>query len=357
MRKLALITLLTALMVVMAVSVASAVEPYYHGDFADNSLGCAKCHVTHAATAKALLVYGTNQTEFCMYCHSALSKSPYDALSGKILTTTGKMPSVAGGFVYSYNFDAEAYDEVGGAVNDHYIDTTSMHGVESYDNNDWITGSTIPGGKTALGKDFRCGSCHDPHAGGDYADGDKMPRLMRLDLPVTADLGTVANYQDWTFEKKGNSTGAAGFKTATLSGYGNYAGQWCAGCHDLFNQTAHDAGQSAVNHAGTGVVNKYMHRMNFTVTDDNDGVDAIVNANVYKVALSVGNQLTCLTCHRAHGTASDTSSTEFDRATTYKDSAGGTSDTSTSSVLLREANRDVCYDCHGAAAFNKPSNQ
>ena len=96
MKKIALTAMLTLMMVLMLATIASAVEPYYHGDFASNSLGCEKCHVTHAANAKALLVAGPTQTDFCYYCHNGFLKSPYDAESGKIQTATETWASVAG---------------------------------------------------------------------------------------------------------------------------------------------------------------------------------------------------------------------------------------------------------------------
>lgn len=367
MKKSIITVVLVGLMLVMTAAVANAaIEPYYHGDFANDTTGCAKCHVTHAGSAKALLIFGTNQTQFCLWCHNDPLKSPYNVEQGQITTTTGFMPSVSGGFAVSYNFDDNAYDEVGGAVYGNYEGVTSVHGVEGFDNNDWLNGVQIPGGKAAsdLSGDFRCGSCHDPHGGGLYTPGGNfMPRLLRDNLPAWGSAVAHTTYSDWTFSDQpaGDSwdggTGQTQFKTRTTTGYGDNAGLWCAGCHDLFNRTEHDAGQHGVSDA-SGVSNRYMHRMNFTIQNDADSKTAIVNRNVYQIALSTGDKLTCLTCHRAHGTSVHvTNNAQWNRATTYKNSAGGNSSTATSTVLLREKNRDVCYDCHGAAEYNRPSQE
>lgn len=367
MKKSILMVILAVLvLLVTALSANAAVEPYYHGEFADDTTGCAKCHVTHAGSAAALLVDGPTQTDFCLYCHGDNLKSPYNAADGKITTATGFKASVSGGFEFSYDFDNAAYDEVDGANAANYLPVTSMHGVETYDNDDWTGGTQIPGGADAsnLVGNFRCGSCHDPHAGGAYTPGNGsiMPRLLKTELPA-ATLN-VADHDDWTFTAVADSwdqgTGEAQYKTRVTTGYGDNAGVWCAGCHDLFNQTAADAGQTPVNDAGSGVTNRYMHRMNFTIDNDAEGVQAIdaASANVQRIALSVGNKLTCLTCHRAHGTSiTVTNDPVWNRAATYKNSAGGTSATSNSTVLLREENRDVCFHCHGAAENNKPSQQ
>lgn len=353
MRKLTFISMLALLVLLMTGSIAMAADqPYYHGDFATDTTGCAKCHVTHAGDAAALLIAGPTQTDFCYYCHDNLLASPYDVYTGQIATSTGVMPSIAGGFDRTYDFDTKTYDETGGGVDTNYLSVSSVHGVETLDNDDWTDGSLIPGGTNNLTGNFRCGSCHDPHAGGTYPAAGVMPRLLKAALPASTE--DPANYQDWTFSSIDHAM-ITGFKTKVLTGYGDYAGVWCAGCHDLFNQTAQGAGQNPVDVNGK---DKYMHRMNFTIDNDANGVDAIQNAKLEKVALSVGNKLTCLTCHRAHGTASTvTTGTVWNRAREYKNSIGGTSDTSISTVLLREENRDVCYDCHGAATANRPSDQ
>lgn len=362
MKKLALTLVMAVIMVAAVASTAMAVEPYYHGDFADNSLGCAKCHVTHAGQAAALLISGPTQTDFCYYCHNSLSKSPYDAKNGMIATPAagGFMPSVAGGFYKTFDFDNHNYASHAYTLTD-YVYSTSVHGVETYDGDVWDETSIIPGGTTTLTGDFRCGSCHDPHKGGNYATSTIMPRLLRLDLPKLVQEATdnggvgesVYDHRDWTFGSIGASD-TTGFKTQVVTGYGDNVGIWCAGCHDLFNQMDADAGQAAVSDGGTSVSNKYMHRMNFTLDNPTD----VTHQSLEKVALSVNDKLVCLTCHRAHGTGSSTSDTVWTRASaSYELSDGSTDDESDSSVLLRETNRDVCYDCHGAAEFNKPSDQ
>ena len=158
---------MSLLLTLVFASSAVAIEPYYHGDFDTNSVGCAKCHVTHAGSAKALLIDGPTQTDLCYFCHDDIIKNPYDAALGKIQTATEVWPSLAGGFDSSFDFDNQAYTAVAGAVGTNYIASDSVHGVETYDgpaeNSDWDLGVQIPGGTNTLVGDFKCGSCHDPH--------------------------------------------------------------------------------------------------------------------------------------------------------------------------------------------------
>ena len=288
---------------------------------------------SHAGSAKALLIDGPTQTDLCYFCHDDIIKNPYDAALGKIQTATEVWPSLAGGFDSSFDFDNQAYTAVAGAVGTNYIASDSVHGVETYDgpaeNSDWDLGVQIPGGTNTLVGDFKCGSCHDPHAGGTYPAAGVMPRLLKASLYGT-DFDATADFQDWTFSAETASLDTE-LRAKVLTGYGDNAGNWCAGCHDLFNQTAHDAGQVAVNNADTGNTDKYMHRMNFPLAGA--GKAAASNIALDKLALSVGDYLTCLTCHRAHGTASTvTAGTVFNRAWNYLHGDGtGASSTQESS--------------------------
>lgn len=369
MRKLLLSAMLTMVGILMLATIASAApQPYYHGDFATDTTGCAKCHVTHAGSAAALLVDGPSQTTFCYFCHNGITKSPYDAQNGKIATGTGVMPSVAGGFERTFNFDDAGltYNEhaaTGGGLDANFIANTSKHGVETYESDEWVNGITIPGGTGAganlVGK-FRCGSCHDPHAGGAYTGANIMPRLLKKALPSATftaatfgDSTTPATYDGrWTFSAVADAN-ATGFKTTVVEKYGDGISAWCAGCHNLFNYTTHNPGTGQVANAG-----KYMHRIDFKLSAAGK-VSLGGNNVIQKLPLSTNDKLNCLTCHRAHGTASAvTAGTVFNRYAAYEQGTGAAAAaTNESTVLLRQKNRDVCYNCHLAATENTPAIQ
>jgi len=334
--------------------------PYTHGDFANNSKGCADCHVTHAATAQKLLKFGTNQTTFCLGCHGQdAMASPFDVRNGKIMktanwdATNGNVvntaywadnswinPSLAGGFNKSYNFgDTDTYDAV-----------TSIHnvrgsqgafgpiaGVTSYEYVDDAVYNTIPGGTGTL--DFECGSCHDPHAGGAYTDnsGSKNPRLLKEKLFAKTGLMVQMTINDATNVPTGYT---AGFNT------------WCGGCHDIFDT-------SATTRAGynlEGGRTKYMHQFNKKVYDTVYGG----STNPYTVAwlaleTDAGDkEISCITCHRAHGSSAEALPVSFTRYASYKTYDGNNSTTTTGegSALLRLKQRDVCFKCHAEAKYN-----
>lgn len=371
MKKLALSTILTLMFVLMLTTSASAAVTYYHGNFATDSTGCARCHVTHAADVAALLV-GTDgasqgQTAFCYYCHNDITKVPYNAKMGAIAaydatgTTPTVWPSLAGGFAKAYNFDTNTYDPITNDSDAKLVATTSVHGVQTYDGNVWnsignasYATAIVPGGSAALGSEFRCGSCHNPHKGGPYTAGTNMPRLLRDDILTGGE--TVETFAPWTFENAGND----GILTAkTVGKYGKDISAWCAGCHNLFNKNS--AGQGKVPTAES----KYMHRMDFKIPErasivagyDNEARLALGSDGT--ADLGADDYLTCLTCHRAHGTSTAVNnSPNFKRYASYLPSNGSgttTTSTSNSTVLLRLKDRDVCYKCHLEATANKPS--
>lgn len=362
MKKTVVVLFIAAALLILVPMTASAVsQPYFHGDFNISTTGCGQCHVTHAAGLPSLLLDTGSTTvgSLCLYCHNDLTRSPYDAWNGKIATPTGIMPSVAGGMGSTFNFDNPSltYDEdpvTGGDNPDNYVGSTSAH-YEQYERPEYL----VFGGTQKIGAQFTCISCHDPHTGGTYPVNSTgrqiMPRLLRTKL-YTA-VFNPTDFNDWTFSPDGESRG---YHTKVVTGYGEKIGFWCAGCHDLFNRSEHDAGITVVT--GTVYTNNqdlYMHRVNFPLSDG--GVARLGSDNtISKMPLAKNNYLTCLTCHRVHGTGSTMTDIIFNRANSYfnnESSGDPDSETSNSSALLREKDREVCYKCHGEADYNTPHMQ
>lgn len=360
MKKFLILILAVALLTLSAGTAMAAVQ-WVHGNFATNSSGCAQCHVTHAANVASLLklTSGTNtQSTFCVQCHSMGAGSPYDVDKGIILktgvgedadgyiagwgTVANRVYSYAGGFQKSWDF-------VSGTMKD----TTSVHGVENYDLADAshfmtmggtgvLTAATVPGGAdlTASGT-FKCGSCHDPHAGGPSAPN---PRLLKVVLPADS-TGRYVYFEN----ADSTSWDSNGIRRETA--YGKGWNEWCGGCHNVFasagDRAGHDTAQSSKNPNS-----KYMHAMGIVVnTVAGDGVATDMGTGTPVAAGSTGNkELLCVSCHKAHGTSAymDSNADSFVRYDgSYQDNTG-----TTHSVLLRLDNRDVCYKCHGAATKN-----
>lgn len=358
-------TITIVAMLLMAPGALALTGPYTHGDFATNSKGCADCHVTHAASAQKLLKTGATQTAFCLSCHSnAAIASPFDVYRGKILNsgkfnaTTGTVtdttywndsawtsPSLAGGFRYSYDFDVD--DGVITFSNS----VTSIHNVRGsaaeFGNltditaYDYVYGDTIPGGTKNI--DFECGSCHDPHAGGAYADdnGVTNPRLLKKVLPADGTNRIVKMQINQTNNVPTNYT----------SGFNG----WCGGCHDIFNT----ASTTRAGYTLEGGRTKYMHQFNKVVNDTVYG-GSTNPYNIKKLALETegGKKISCITCHRAHGTSAAALPATWNRYDTYRDYDGSSGivgsvlNSGKGSALLRLKNRDVCYKCHAEAKYN-----
>jgi len=379
MKKLALITVLAACGLFLMASMAFAlVDPYVHGDFATNSKGCADCHVTHAAVAQKLLNAGNGtQTSFCIACHgNGATGSPFDVFNGLILedasfnAATGNVPapgdwdtaaasaSYAGGFNFAYNFGDTANPADGTVAFD---TVTSMHNVRGSATNfgnlanitsyQYDDGDIIPGSNN-IEMDFECGSCHDPHAGGTYNDdqADKNPRLLKEVLPASGDTRRV----QMVINQSENMV------TRYTSGFND----WCGGCHDIFNTT--EAGSGRTGYDKTNGRYAYMHKFGVTVDATKWATDATVTTP-YKVEWmplensGVPYDISCITCHRAHGSSAEAQPASWDRYDQYKGYDGtaqtisGTTvanNAGSGSALLRLKQRDVCYYCHGAAEFN-----
>ena len=389
MKKLAIIAALCAVTMLMVASSAFAMsKPYTHGDFGTDSKGCGDCHVTHSADAAKLLMgrdAGTStQTAFCLGCHGYLS--PFNVKAGVILhqnyenntlaIDAGRFPwyqsswavnntnsniSMAGGFASAGDFKA--------TVTDHAYPTlktvTSVHnvrGIEAavgtisnvttyeYVYSETASANTIPGGSKNL--DFECGSCHDPHAGGQYDDNqsDKNARLLKERLFDSGVLRVGMKIDQ-----------ATNMITEYTSGMNN----WCGGCHNVFNTGAlgNDGGLAATDrrtdYYKVGGRDKYMHLFGIEVHDTSKYGGSYSPFETSLLPLSKkedgsGNLLniTCMTCHRAHG-SSATTSTSWKRYAAYGAYSGtGTTTSGTGSALLRLPNRDVCYGCHAEAKFN-----
>ncbi len=375
MKKSTLIAALVVLLGLILVSPAFAVNVFTHGDFAANSRGCADCHITHGANAAKLLVAGPTQSDTCFFCHGEGSyASAYNAEYGYTMGT-GTMAqdrvSFAGGFVYSGD---PAYANWVNPIDGAAIKlNTSVHSVElayqnaTYPSSGQVIGKDIPGGQLGWTSAFRCGSCHDPHAGGKYpADtGYINPRLLRLKpIGVTTDR---AVYMRINYDY---SAGNTENKTRQTMEYGKGFNAWCGACHDRFNtEGAGAANRSGSNSVDNGLgANKYRHKMGVMLTSTGhtgfstslkDGLPLATSTTGSRDAATTDTKyLNCLTCHRAHGSSASVT-IGYKRFRSYDTIYGSATDTIGTSLgasaLLRLPERDVCFKCHGAAQYNRHS--
>lgn len=382
MKKLAIIIALGAVTLLLLASSTFAMKaPYTHGDFGGNSKGCGDCHVTHSAQVAKLLMStnGSTQTQFCMGCHGRLS--PFDVKNGAVLknsedqggavaladgrfkwltdglNSTNSNASLAGGFAMAGNFT------VAGAAYTSLLPVTSVHNVrginvavgtigDNVTTYEYVYGNTIPGGSKSL--DFECGSCHDPHAGGEYVNNDinKNPRLLKATI-----LGITPARVQMEIDQTTN------LPTKYTKGINT----WCGTCHDIFDTSGYGATASPATASTTrtgynllGGRSRYMHLFGIDVDPTKFAGEDVAGPTPFEIralalsdnASDVQKQITCLTCHRAHG-SSAAATNKWTRYAAYNNYTGsGTNNMGQGSALLRLPNRDVCYYCHGAAKYN-----
>lgn len=303
---------------------------YFHGDFASNAQSCGSCHRVHFSETASLLSHGSNETEFCYYCHgdgNGENSSGYNVQSGEITVGNEKRPSYAGGFEKS--IDPSRSNSI-----DMVFPNTSMHNIEPPEGNGealQLQDGDIPGGGQWQGT-FKCGSCHDPHGGGQYPTTPyRNPRLLRETL-----LGDTTKRYVYMSIDYGNTN----LPLAYGAGFNN----WCGGCHDKFNTE----GADRTGAVGDLSMSKFRHKVGVKIPEQVFSTDL---GTGLPVATDTQGQwwLNCMTCHRAHG-SSVSVSIGFTR---YNSSAERYNDGENQSTLLRLPERGVCFKCHGSSEYNK----
>jgi predicted CXXCH cytochrome family protein len=335
MKKATLLIVMVVLAVLFTATVVYAEDwgnsfPATHFGFSGASEGCAGCHVTHTASAAKLLKSGTTQTGFCYTCHGDTMNSPYDVEAGLILES-----GPGGDDSTTNNSTAGKFGFYGGGVTSrHDVDTPTVASVA-------LTTYEVPGNNfSGLASGFKCGSCHDVHAG----DSPSNDRLLKSTVFTGQ---TAIGVVDFVYN--GISLVVTGYGDDQT--HSNAINDYCGLCHNRFNvgnqaaKTLVDGSKQTVNGVtyyrhpvGIAVVTNTAPNLKGYLGNQDDGASA-TNKNL----------VLCLTCHYAHGTtkAANTSYANWSRD---PDAAGST--TGTGSALLRMDGRGVCYDCHGAATKN-----
>lgn len=256
------------------------------------------------------------------------------------------------------------------------LQVTSRHNADPADNslNPWGFGATANTGQNpnALTSALQCTSCHNPHGTSNY-------RLLKE--TVNGSTVVVRAYYSSAFTKdegaRGLEAGAPADKytseyygSAGTGGAPTTAGQGsvsslCGACHTAYPS----AGASVALNAGG--VTHYRHKTEMPFTDwanpetslspDNPETNGLAGFPVLRLASSATETdtiVSCLTCHRVHGTASAMDGyalmAQFggladDDLTPSQTSALAGADGSASlsnSTLLWTDNRGMCEACH-----------
>jgi predicted CXXCH cytochrome family protein len=397
-----------------------------HGAYVQDTDACAGCHRAHTSfstlgwtgkdnvpRASALLISNAaNMTDFCYACHgdgapgaatnvqSGVFDSGPAGSTGTATNSTFNAPLNGGGFekVGGTATVMSAHDmkgsKVGPAVRWGYIDPAS--------------GSSNLSPMATFG----CTDCHDPHGSSNYrllkdsVNGVTVGGYLASDTPNPWVLSNEQGFPTGGFKK-----GAAGVADAvnykpnyTSPQYAKNSGKamsaWCSACHTAYatakDATGHgyDYGQyeatpvtigSALPTAGIGPQVRYRHlvdiplstgqgsgrALNVEVLDD-PGLPLEMGVGAHKagstptstVSWDARGNISCLTCHYAHGSAAQMSGWAVAELTTTTVGAAPKQSTvgnpllpanqnnqlgvnpNFSQALLRYDNRGVCERCH-----------
>lgn len=270
--------------------------------------------------------------ELCESCHSGGIGADTAVMQGAVM----KPAEPGGEYVIAGTLLGGGFEGIGGATN-----TTSKHNLGEvaapYGSNDM--GATI---------ELTCTSCHTPHEGPNY-------RLLRRRVgDAAADLSVTWNgpdqveggTEDNKYAEVDMEPAEPGVQHRTYN-YRSGMSAWCSTCHSKYMTRSDDTPYNAGDNAGDKV--RYRHAVDVPVMGRNN----IYNpATTYDLPTDLPLQdvggdgrtnedtITCLTCHKAHG-SNATMGTSIDSQASTRGSLP------TDSMLLRLNDRQICQSaCH-----------
>ena len=325
---------------------------------------CAGCHTMHNSQDGALvtdagghayLLKAANSTDTCLNCH---------ANYGQFRSGTGYGPG--GDFywvtkTFSWTAHGSTVESTGDSHGHNVISPT--HGIAADQ-----TLLAAPGG-TFDSDWLTCTSCHDPH-------GNQSFRLLygtalgpiyvggRYNFTAGAPVALGNSRTTYVGANNGNETDAK--HTIYKSGMGD----WCANCHTNFHSDNTTNFVHPIDEALDGLADNYNA---YVSSDDLTGgsqataywglvpfeavnVDfATADPKNYTMGPAANDQVTCITCHRAHASAFEDAA-RWDMAETFiTDShpqltdTGATADDVTNKYYqytFVENQRSLCNKCH-----------
>ena len=279
---------------------------------------------------------------FCTSCHAKGSGADTAVMEGALIR-----PTVPGGDVFT-----DQGTLLGGGFNNigNKVSVTSNH--------------RLGEAGTPFGSDanatvvLTCLSCHTPHQGPNYRLLRRRPTGGDTDLYVTwngpwsdetqtqhQDGGYMAyteTYFGSGLTRNPSNNALEGEPIEYTRNYQSGMSDWCSGCHSVYSTEVgpYDIGD------GQGSMIRHKHLVDITLTNTGrlaGSPDTNLPLSDPEGTTRDGNEtINCLTCHRAHGT--DTDSTDIGA---YQAASRGFLPPMTTSMLLRRGNRGVCIDCHG----------
>jgi predicted CXXCH cytochrome family protein len=316
MKKYLVVLLLTVVLLIATVSLASA-NGGPHGGYTATTDACAGCHRAHTATGPHLVMAASTYA-LCTSCHGSTGLGANTNVDdGKYLSTRDNAPAGTDGNVGAGNTPDSSNLLAGGFATYNSLPSTSAHSPNGTSLAAWGNGSNRGVGGTAIALD--CASCHDPHGSTNY-------RIIKT--TVNGNAVVVAQVDDTLPADKDYDT------EQWSTGQSNV----CAACHVSYHETVANVGSNlAAQTYGGGYTHRVDMAYNYGGNANPETVgytDALaVNVKVPLAQSGAGDIVVCQTCHLPHGTNAT--------MTTLADNGP-----STDSALLRLDNRGVCEACH-----------
>ncbi len=345
-------TKLLGMTIVMAISFlglsGSALAVYPHGSFAATPDACAACHRMHTATSNNLIA-DPNGSSMCDSCHKSGVGADTDVATGMYVSNgepdhtwgTGNGTLLGGGFT-----TVQAASP-----------TTSMHVLD--------TALTPPGSTSGATVKLRCIDCHSPHPDKTYPN---QYRLLRVKPNNVSTARAVEWNGPWTsaaqtaYQADGNRAytetdfvaGTAGTQYFTHN-YKTGIEDWCVSCHTKYMTRGGEFGTDLYNagdaYGTSAPKGRFRHGVGVPLKSGNpDQANSITYDLVTDLPLEdvdasatrdyTTDLLTCLSCHRAHGTDATMS------GEAVLPTRGTVLPSGTDSLLLRQNDRVMCVNCH-----------
>jgi predicted CXXCH cytochrome family protein len=220
-----------------------------HGGFIGKNGNCSDCHNMHTKATRTLL-QEQDESKLCYNCHRQGGASKFNSWVDYTSLNPYMFKGTGGTF--------GRYSALTGGT------SHSMHDINE-------EASPAPGGITTK---HRCGTCHNPH-------GSKNYRVLRT---------TVNNYTGLYVYARTDAEG-------NFVNYSTGMTRFCSACHEVYKET------------GDGYGNWIRHPVDVSLSNYSaaNAVYKLATTATYlpKIELETRENISCATCHYAHGSAAD----------------------------------------------------
>lgn len=375
-----------------------------HGDYTATTDRCAGCHRAHSALASDFLLKKSDAVTLCTSCHNGTG-SRLDVLDGlKLNANKAARPlwNVTRWEVSAADITADiqgtllggGFDYVGTSAAQNPVKSTHMDvtvnaattAAAATADQPWgfvsdgtratyAAGGITPGdgttpkntGQRAAATSIpalECVSCHDPHGSSNYRILNDTVNGFAVNVKAQVTLGTRVADEG----ARGLETGAPADKYtgdhyysggqnlgAVITDTQSNIASFCSACHTAYPSDDAMAGLIA------GGVTHFRHKTEAAIAGrvgpggskcgtptgncthpENTGLGGLT-LRLADTNATANEVVTCLTCHRAHGTAAGMTGYALTSEGTQNTGAGGVA---TDSSLLYLDNRGVCQVCH-----------